>query len=178
MRLAAFAAILTMITVPALATDIDVRNTNVNTNVTSSSAYQGQHQGQYQGQKQGQVGIVQNNPGGVSVNNSTKVDAEPAYAPNLPGLVASPATCKGSWGASAGGGGLFSLGFGSTTDDDECNYREWAKLLIQAGRPDLAAEVIGQSPIVARAMKAMEVRKAGLIGNEAQQVSALTTSER
>ena len=65
--------------------------------------------------------------------DNSKTNAEPAIAPNLSGLVATPATCMGSVTASGAGGGIFAFGVGSTYTDKECERREALKLAAHLG---------------------------------------------
>ena len=79
--------------------------------------------------------------------NTSDVDT-PAIAPNLAGLYASPHTCMGSATASAGIGGVFSAGVGSTYQDNECNKREAVKLAAQLGLKGAAAAVFYDIEVV------------------------------
>ena len=77
---------------------------------------------------------------GYTDNSETDVNPA-AIAPNLAGLYASPHTCMGSSTASVGINGVFSMGAGSTWQDDECNKREAVKLAAQLGLKQAAAAV-------------------------------------
>ncbi len=68
-------------------------------------------------------------------------EAEPAIAPNLSGLVATPATCMGSASVSGAGGGIFAFGIGGTYRDVECEKREALKLAAQLGLKDMAVRL-------------------------------------
>jgi hypothetical protein len=114
-------------------------NTNRNTNTNLNS--QGQDQDQYQGQKQGQanIGLGSGNKTSVELNQTSRVDAEPSYAPDV-SLTSSG--CIGSAGVSGGGGGVFSFGVATTTSSEECFKIEIAKILIASGKTDEAMKLL------------------------------------
>ena len=85
---------------------------------------------------------------GDNINSRSESNAEPAIAPNLAGLYASPHTCMGSATASAAFGGVFSAGVGSTYQDNECNKREAVKLAAQLGLKGAAAAVFYDIEVV------------------------------
>lgn len=87
------------------------------------------------------AGALNNARIGDDITNNSKTDAQPAIAPNLAGLYASPMACMGTSTASVGIGGVFSAGAGSTYQDDECNKREAVKLAAQLGLKGAAAAV-------------------------------------
>ena len=66
-------------------------------------------------------------------DNSESKAKRTAIAPNLAGLVATPATCMGSASASGAGGGIFAFGIGGTYRDKECERREALKLAAHLG---------------------------------------------
>jgi len=90
-----------------------------------------------------QIGTI-----GDNINSRSESNAEPAIAPNLAGLYASPHTCMGSATASVGVGGVFSAGAGSTYQDNECNKREAVKLAAQLGLKQAAAAVFYDIEVV------------------------------
>ena len=103
--------------------DVGVRNRVSNTvrNSVNNSNRQGQHQGQGQGQRQSanNEGVTGND---VTVQGDvTKVEAA-AMAPALAALTASNGTCLGSMTAGGAVPG-FSLGVGSTVEDEQCTLR-------------------------------------------------------
>jgi len=123
-------------------------NTNVNTNVNANLNVLNQNQNvdivnknnlnqwQRQNQYQSQANIMR--------GNGDRNDVRVTTAPNLAGLVASPHTCMGSVTLSGGGGGLVSLGVGSTYRDRECDLREAIKLAAQLGLTDEALRLFYQ----------------------------------
>lgn len=87
--------------------------------------------------------------------NRSNVDNDPpAIAPNLGGLVATPTTCMGSTQGTAGGGGIFSVGFGTTWKDGECEKREALKLAAQLGLKEAAAALFYNLDAVQGVMEA------------------------
>jgi len=81
-------------------------------------------------------------------NNGDRNDVRVTTAPNLSGLVAAPHTCMGSVTVSGGGGGLVSLGVGSTYRDRECDLREAVKLAAQLGLTQEAVRLFQELEVV------------------------------
>jgi hypothetical protein len=81
-------------------------------------------------------------------NNGDRNDVRVTTAPNLSGLVAAPHTCMGSVTVSGGGGGLVSLGVGSTYRDRECDLREAVKLAAQLGLTHEAVRLFQELEVV------------------------------
>jgi hypothetical protein len=81
-------------------------------------------------------------------NNGDRNDVRVTTAPNLSGLVAVPHTCMGSVTVSGGGGGLVSLGVGSTYRDRECDLREAVKLAAQLGLTQEAVRLFQELEVV------------------------------
>jgi len=81
-------------------------------------------------------------------NNGDRNDVRVTAAPNLSGLVAVPHTCMGSVTVSGGGGGLVSLGVGSTYRDRECDLREAVKLAAQLGLTQEAVRLFQELEVV------------------------------
>lgn len=99
-----------------------------------------QNQGQGQSQSNNITTTLSHSTNTKSVDRST-TEAEPAIAPNLSGLVATPATCMGSASLSGAGGGIFAFGIGGTYRDVECEKREALKLAAQLGLKDMAVRL-------------------------------------
>jgi len=81
-------------------------------------------------------------------NNGDRNDVRVTTAPNLSGLVAAPHICMGSVTVSGGGGGLVSLGVGSTYRDRECDLREAVKLAAQLGLTQEAVRLFQELEVV------------------------------
>ena len=123
---------------------------NVNNNSVQAHQAQAQKQGQFQGQSSLNSGVNS----AVGAGNVTEVITPPAaYAPNLAGLVGT--ACMGSVSASAGGGGIFSLGLGATYKDSDCERRAFAAFFVGVGHPDVAVALLCQNDDVAKAMTAV-----------------------
>ena len=88
--------------------------------------------------------------------DNSKTNAEPAIAPNLAGLVATPATCMGSATASGAGGGIFAFGIGGTYRDKECERREALKLAAHLGLNSEAQAIFYSLEAVQEALGAPE----------------------
>jgi len=73
--------------------------------------------------------------------------------------------------ASAGGGGIFSIGAGFTTKDQDCEKRAYAQSLAALGKDKAAIAILFQSENVAAAMAAV-----GEVCPGARQVGLVTTS--
>ena len=77
-----------------------------------------------------------------SGGNSTTIKVPaPAYAPALAAMAVGADNCVGAITASAGGGGIFAIGFGFTHKDagyDDCNGRAYARTFLLFGRNDMA----------------------------------------
>lgn len=113
---------------------------------------------------------------GYTDNSDTDISPA-AIAPNLAGLYASPHTCMGSSTASVGINGVFSMGAGSTWQDDECNKREAVKLAAQLGLKQAAAAVFYDIGVVKDVIGVAE--NADLRAQqEAQQLAGIKMSAR
>lgn len=85
--------------------------------------------------------------------NTTFQDRRQAPGIGLAGLAAAGNVCLGS--VSVGGSGPgFGLGFGTTTKDEPCNLREYAKLLAGLGYKREAVTVLMNDPVVRGAFEA------------------------
>lgn len=124
-----------------------------------------QHQGQGQDQLQGQVGIVKD--GDVVIQQSSKVEAEPAIAPSM--TTGDPtAPCIVPFGVSGAGGGVFALGVSSGTYDEVCGGLEFYRV---TGNDPRHAEQA--SRVVDLAYHKLSKRlKAGLTDEEIAEVEA------
>lgn len=92
----------------------------------------------------------------ASASNSTSFKEE-KQAPGigLAGLAVGGLSCRGSMSIGGSGPG-FSLGFGTTTPDDECERRQWAGMLASARDPRaraLAWAIMARSAVVQQAMQ-------------------------
>ena len=107
-------------------------NNNVVDLVNKNNISQGQNQASYN----------------LNRNNGDRNDVRVTTAPNLSGLVAAPHICMGSVTVSGGGGGLVSLGVGSTYRDRECDLREAVKLAAQLGLTQEAVRLFQELEVV------------------------------
>jgi hypothetical protein len=116
-----------------LNTNLNLNNNNIAVDlVNKNNISQGQNQTSYN----------------LNRNNGDRNDVRVTTAPNLSGLVAAPHTCMGSVTVSGGGGGLVSLGVGSTYRDRECDLREAVKLAAQLGLTQEAVRLFQELEVV------------------------------
>lgn len=165
--LLASAAVAAALALPAQASGLLGGNEQNQNQGQQQGQHQGQAQGQLQGQSQHSININSNKSssssrssssaaagaaaGAAAVNKgnafssttnvdaSTRVDAEPAYAPNV-SLTSSG--CIGSVGVSGGGLGVFSVGFGTTWESEDCFKIEAAKVYLAIGDKAKAVAVL------------------------------------
>jgi len=108
--------------------------TSSNTNALSN------HQGQQQGQTQSNSNSAVGSGNVTEFNSRSEVNAQPAIAPDLAGLVGSQ--CMGSVTASGAGGGIVSIGFGTTYVDHDCELRAFAASLLAVGERQAAISIL------------------------------------